>query len=116
MSNKDKPVIVFLQERKLNGSTDDDDFFEYVELANLKHFSGGRSEALIRFANSLQDISNFERLRLIRDISLISYANENGFLWVDWDRFFALPKKTIIKTANQATKIIAERIPIITNT
>ncbi len=108
---KQEKIVTIYRERKLSGITKNDDFFQYVDLAQKKYF-GKDQRVLIDYVKNL-DLSALQKDNLLRNILIVSVANEEGYLAVDWERFFKQNTRELVKTTKLTMDYIKELYPSI---
>lgn len=110
--SQDKYIVFFYKERKIQGLTTNDDFFQDIDEKQIKYMGFNNYDKLHNFLINLvgdQDHDYFTKLwyathKLIR-------ANEMGYAYVNWDRYFNLSKKEYVDLTFKAEDIIDKRIP-----
>lgn len=106
---KQDKIIIILQERKISGITKNDAFFQYIDLSQRKYF-GKDQKILINTIKNL-DLTPIQKDTLLRNILIISVTNENGYISVDWDRFFKQNTRNLVKTSEITIDYIKKHFP-----
>lgn len=106
---KQDKIVMILKERKIVGVTKNDAFYQYIDLSQRKYF-GKNYEILTKYIHDL-DLTTLQKDTLLRNILIISVANEKGHISVDWDRFFKQNTRELVKISALTIDYIKKYFP-----
>lgn len=95
MENKKKdPIVMVLKEQRLLGVFKNDSHFKKVDYFHTKYF-GDKFEVLSKYIHNVS-LEWYETKMLHRNLYAMYEAELDGYIVVDWDRFFKRPEKDML--------------------
>ena len=105
----EKPIFLMCNEQKLRAFTTNDDFFKKVESDRETYF---KSLAVLRSHFQARQFNDAVKLDLVKFLTILFIAQEQGFMEVQWDRLFAIKKdESFLQLVTSRYDYIKETLP-----